>query len=275
MSVLARARPGDVVCKPFPHLVLKDALDAELCARLLREFPPLPQLAGGRVPGSNRRVTYPMDAVRADPTISNAWRGVLEEHVSQTFLDEVMNLIGQHLRRLHPGFEARFGTLYGLRGGVRGFDDFTTRDVLLDAQICANTPVLGHASSVREAHVDVPDKLFAGLLYLRREDDDSGGGDLQLCRLRDGARPRFFGHQSISDRSVEVVRTVRYQHNSLVFFLNSVRSIHGVTPRAPTRHPRLFLNLLGTVREPLFDLRRHRERLGDRIRRHLRRVTGR
>ena len=35
---------------------------------------------------------------------------------------------------------------------------------------------------MREAHLANPNKLIVGLYYLRHPEDDSTGGDLQLCR---------------------------------------------------------------------------------------------
>lgn len=38
-------------------------------------------------------------------------------------------------------------------------------------------------------------------------------------------------------------------------FLNSLDSLHGVTPRYETPHPRIFMNLIGDTEKPLFNLK--------------------
>ena len=84
-------------------------------------------------------------------------------------------------------------------------------------------------SSSAPRHLDRAVSLFAGLLYFRLDGDDSTGGDLQLY---DGAHP---------------VKTIPYRANTLVFFVNSPRAFHGVTPRSVTPWPRLHVNFVAEV----------------------------
>ena len=63
--------------------------------------------------------------------------------------------------------------------GRRNEETLENSDVLLEAQISINTPVRTK-SSVLGIHVDNSNKLFAGLLYLRKPEDDSVGGNLNL-----------------------------------------------------------------------------------------------
>lgn len=252
-SVLARCSTSQLRWDPFPHVVVPDALPEELCNALIERFPPLERVTGRGRWGSNRRFSLSARAALADPRLAPCWRDAILQHTSQAFLDEVLALLGPAIRMRYPGFEARFGRLEALRAGLRGVDGFDRCDVSLDAQICVNTPVFGRPSSVRTGHVDRSDKLFAGLLYLRRKDDASQGGDLQLYRLRPGGE-RGFNQNYIDDRWIEGVGSVAYERNVLVLLLNGPWALHGVTPRSPTPLPRLFLNLLGEVKAPLFDL---------------------
>lgn len=257
-TVLTRASPALVTAEPYPHIVLADAVDEGLCRELIRGFPPLPVITGGRKHASNERYSYPAVGATRDPRVSDTWRRFLEAHVSQAFLEQLLDVFGDSVRRLYPDFEHRFGRLSELRAGVRSRDDFDSADVLLDAQVCLNTPVVDRATSVRGPHVDVPNKLFAGLFYLRHPDDESRGGELAVYRFR--GDPGGFRGQFIGGRYVEVVERVPYHANLLVLLVNSVRSLHGVEERSPSPHPRCFLNLLGEVREPLFDLDAHQQK---------------
>jgi hypothetical protein len=250
LSLLGKASHVDIVHQPFPHLVVRNALDVELADRLLTEIPPVSTLARGQAFGSNVRITYPHRLWNEDPSVSPTWKRFLNEHLSQTFLDGMMSLFGSALKRLHPRFEARCGRLDRLRAGLR-CDQFDRADVILDAQICANTPVLDKASSVRGVHVDSPRKLFTGLYYLRHPADTSNGGDLQLYGPRRGSSLRWLGRVTSTDH-FDLCRTVRYEHNTLVLFLNSIDSVHLVTPRSPTPYPRLLVNLVGEVQAPIW-----------------------
>jgi hypothetical protein len=102
-----------------------------------------------------------------------------------------------------------------------------------------NTPVTA-PSSVRGAHVDSWHKLFVGLFYLRRPDDESTGGDLILYRRKPGRR-RDRWAASIDFDDVEAVVTVPYEPNSYVLFLNTEDAIHGVSPRSVSSVPRYLV----------------------------------
>ena len=255
LSLLAKVSQADIVLEPFPHVVVRDALDADLADRLREEIPSVATLGKGQPTGSNIRVSYPCRLWMDDPSVSPTWKRFLNEHLGQAFLDRMMSVFGPALRRLHPRFERRYKPLDRLRAGLRRIDEFEQADVVLDAQICANTPVLGKATAVRGAHVDTPHKLFVGLYYLRDPADTSTGGDLQLYGPRPGSDLRWVGRFTSPER-FHLVRTVPYEHNVLVLFLNSIHSVHLVTARSPTSYPRLLVNLVGEVRDPLWNFQR-------------------
>jgi hypothetical protein len=251
LSVLSRATRADVVHEPFPHLVVDDALDSAVADRLIAEFP-VDVITGGKTHGSNKRLNLRAATSIDDPRLSPLWREVVADHVSQTYLDQLLDLFGEAVLERYPRFESRYGKLDELRAGIRDRDTFEGADVLLEAQAAINTPVAGTATSVRRGHLDYPNKLFVGLYYLRHPDDHSRGGDLELYRYRPG-RPVFEGHE-IDDRYIEVVKTVPYRRNTLIVFMNSPESLHGVTVREHTDATRLFLNLGAEVSRDLFSM---------------------
>ena len=71
---------------------------------------------------------------------------------------------------------------------MRNRDEFADHDLLMDAQISGNTPVV-EPSSVKTVHIDSNNKLLTGLLYLRAPEDDSVGGDLDIVRFRRDLSP--------------------------------------------------------------------------------------
>jgi len=241
----------DVVAEPFPYLVLRDALPEDRCARLISEFPALDVVSQGRPMGSNLRYSMSAPEALGAPEMPPVWRELIEQHISQEFLDGLMRIFGDHIRRLYPSFEQDHAPLDELRVGVRRVE--SDSDVHLDAQISINTPVLDQPNSVRECHLDAPNKLFVGLFYLRTDDDDSVGGDLEISRWRRDA-PRGLRGRMAYRAFTQVVETVPYARNTLILFVNSPYSLHGVTVRSRTKAPRLFLNLLGEVKSPLFTI---------------------
>jgi hypothetical protein len=269
--IFRRLERAAVVDAPFPHLILEDALDADFCRALVREVPPLAALTKGAAPGSNQRFTLSSGDVLADRDISETWKEVVREGLSQPFLDCVIRLFTPHVRREFPDFAGRFGQVETLRAVSRQAGRVPRGGVGLDAQIAVNTPALEAETTVRGPHLDRTDKLFVGLLYLRPDDDRSTGADLEFYEPLE-ASPVYDAKRSLTRDRVRLVRTVPYRSNTLVLFLNTPRSLHGVSPRAQTEHPRYFLNLVGTVSQPLYRVneRRTPRSLGARLKQSLR-----
>ena len=57
-SLLSRVSADDLVWEPFPHVVVRDALDPGLCDALIAECPPLTLLTGRDRWASNQRYSY-------------------------------------------------------------------------------------------------------------------------------------------------------------------------------------------------------------------------
>lgn len=271
MSVLTKFTKKDVITDPYPCIIAEDVLDPALYAQLIAEFPPLEIITKGKPYKSNERLNYSAHEVAPDNRISPVWRNFIEEHSSASFLHEFVNLFEDHIRAFYPNFEQEVAPLTKLRPGVRDKDDFTQADILLEAQIAVNTPVL-EPSSVRGPHLDLPDKIYAGLFYLRPPGDDSTGGELQIYRTKRGKKLRLWNTHTADDY-VDVVRTVPYRSNVLVFFLNTEKSLHGVTVRSKTNHTRCFLNLVAEVKKPLFDLSKFDGSLMEKVMGRLKRLV--
>ena len=251
-SLLEKAAEAEVCAEPFPHVVIHEPIRAELCDRLISEYPPLDVISRRKSFGNNKRFSYAARYALAGSRISPLWREFVELHISNGFWQQVRLLFRQHILARYPTLATERGGLDAWRAGVRGLSTSEDVDILLDAQICANTPVLEASSSVRGPHVDEPDKLFAGLFYLRPSNDQSEGGDLELYRFR-GAVGGYRGVQ-VDDSHIELAKVIPYRSNVLVLFINSEQAVHGVTPRLPTATPRWLFNLIGVAHRPLFDL---------------------
>src|SRR3569623_1040323 len=190
-TVLSRASAADVIATPFPHVVIRDALPAELVARLKAESPPFQTVLTGRenlrgpLP-QNTRVHYLGQELLSAPDVAEVWKQFIETHPSPAFFGQLLAVFGGQIRALHPVLQSRFGEL--------------------------------------ELFIFTP------------------GG------------PRGFDGPQIDSACVTPVKTIAYDSNVLVMFLNSLGSVHGVTVRDPTPHRRCYVSLVGEFQQPLFDL---------------------
>jgi hypothetical protein len=262
-TLLSKVQASDVIAEPFPHIVVKDALDEKLCAKLTAEYPSIDTLKQSKdnIPtttSSNVRFHYIAEDTFNDDQISSTWKDFIQLHSSNLFFQQFIELFKDHILQSYPNFERDYGSFDSLTSGIRKIDSFENADVLLDTLICVNTPVTTRPTSVRAAHIDFADKLFAGLFYLRDPQDDSTGGDLELYKFKNG-KPHGFRSHALQDYAVEVCKTIKYERNVFVLFLNSIYAVHGVTVRSLTEHPRYFVNLVGEVKKPLFDNSKYQE----------------
>ena len=186
--------------------------------------------------------------------VPDIWREFLEYHSSDAFLKEVIAVFGAEICKAFPKHYPNQATLNALVTGRKGLDSKAQTDILLDTAISINTPVT-KASAVRAIHTDHGDKLFSALFYLRRPEDDSTGGNLQILKWKDGysaLQKRMFYEEGVDPKHTELVREIAYSNNVFVIFINSLDALHAVTPRAETQYDRTFVNFIGIVPHKLF-----------------------
>lgn len=265
LSVLNKAAQAEKHLDPFPYAVIRNAVREELFAQLSAAYPRIETIAG---PGALRNNTLYLKSAREvvdDAAYPELWRAFFAYHCSREFYLESLDFWREELRTTHAGVEHTHGKRFddfscGMRyPGDRDNPENRTEDIQLDCQFGVNSPVT-RVTSVRGPHVDTRYKLFAAILYFRADGDDSSGGELEFYRYRDPAlryRPgepidaRFVDNcparalNRIEPTHVEKIRTFAYEPNTLVMWLNTPQSIHGVSPRACTRWPRRYVNFLG------------------------------
>lgn len=247
-SVLGHASPGDVASRPFAHIVLDRALPEDSYAVLAHDFPPLDAFVGDLPEApDNYAVRLEMRQAEAAGVATEAWRRFFAYHVSQDFWRDVVRVFGSQLREAHPEIEQRVGRPFEeWRVKQRGAPE--EADVALACQFVVNTPTSA-TTSVKPAHIDRSDKIFAGLFYMRRPDDESQGAGLELYRHR--GSPVFDKHETPWG-NVERAARIDFAANRLVGFVNSVQSVHAVEPRTPSAVPRRYINMIAEMPKRAF-----------------------
>lgn len=249
-TLLAGLTPADVLTEPYAHLVADGVIDQKHYEKLAASFPPAERFTRGVANvDSNQAIRIrALDIIHADE-FAPEWREFFRYHTSQEFWSDIVRVFGTEIRKAHPGLEQRAGKpLQDWIAKPRGDD--AGADIILDAQFVVNTPVT-RMSSVRPAHVDNEDEIWAGLLYMRPDGDTTTGGNLDIYKFK--GKPAFGGHYApLSDVTVE--NSVSYGANRFASFVNSEASIHGVTPRPPTEAYRRYINLIALTPFKAFTL---------------------
>lgn len=258
--LLHKVKKSDVCADPFPHLVIKNAIDEEVCSKLVSEFPYLQVLTKGYIDGkvhlNNQKINYTAAEALKDPAIPQIFKEFIQANLSEDFFKKFIFLFKEHILKIYPSFEKDVKPIDDLKFGIYKVDDFSTADILINIQIAVNTPVINKPSSVVGIHVDSSDKLFTGLFYLRLPGDDSKGGNLEVYAFKDNKKIKFYGSK-LSKKHAKLVKTVEYEKNTLFFFLDSIGSLHAVSPRSVTRYPRCLIFLTGLVNKQLYDFKKY------------------
>lgn len=245
-SILQNARAEDVRMEPFPHIVIDNALNGELYRQLESQYPFESKIEGYSGYANNTR--YQISAVDGlrENRLSPLWQEFVSYHVSKEFLAEVAHIFAPAIAKYYPQLSLDGNV------GVRFRD--RAADVWMDCQPGMNSPV-AEITSVKGPHLDNPHELYAALLYFRHHEDTSSGGDLELYKYGRNDY-RLYGQRFVDSKYLEKVgESVSYAPNRLVLFLNSIDSVHAVTPRQVTNYTRRLVNFIGEVdTNPLFNI---------------------
>ena len=260
-TVLDKVTASDVIASPFPHLVIENALDEDLYLQLSDQFPQhlLPEADKG-----NAYTYYKASRALKEKKIGKLWYDFIKLHTSRVFYNKFLDVFGSHLLNLHPDLENRIGRkLKNLKPKVRHSNKLSFSPLAIDCQLAKCSPVTEPGKAVRSygndagPHIDRPVAIYAGLLYFRMPGDVSTGGDLQLYECT-ANHPVYDSTNHIPEKIVKCFRKIPYASNTMVFFLNSPYSIHGVSVRDKTKFPRLHVNFISELKYPLFEIEKWR-----------------
>jgi hypothetical protein len=252
MNTYSILRNKNLICVeavPFPHIVIKDALPKEFADALTRSFP----LNSFDLTQNNKRMDISIGEHHEHHNIPELWKDFMLYHSSQEFFYEALDIFHKHIKQ-YPRINELTNSR-NIKVGRRKIDSFKESDILLDAQISINTPVT-RKSSVRKIHVDSEKKIFSGLVYLRQPNDDSLGGHLNLYSWKsdylEADKVKHY-QEGVEEKHLTLSKTIKYENNVAVLFLNSIDALHGVTIREETPHPRTFINLVSECAVDLYD----------------------
>lgn len=256
-SILENVRRRNIRSRPFTWVSWKPALEPAYYEILMAAYPSLAQVIWRRPYQQNAR--YDIDAcellLRDD--IDPVMKEFIKYHTSKSFWLEIVRLLGPRIRRQYPYLEETVGkNLEDFHVGVRNAKrdpEEPPVDIEMDAKPGYNTPVTRARTKVRGPHIDNPRELFAALMYCRFDDDTSKGGNLIIEKsLVSTTSYRWHGKSELYPKDCTCYAVQKYKKNEACFFINSLRAIHSVTEREPTRHPRRLMNFIAEVRHPLF-----------------------
>jgi len=257
-----------VFSDPFPHLIIEDFLPKELYLELQKLFEDqlfIDEMKRSNLYSqSNQRVDIPLFDDSFFSYLSNYnnfYKTLLNKLLSDKLSYLIYKIFGENIvehfvkgtRGKMSTFDAnKIRTKYRRASGIDLTEKSIDPTLYVNLNLGINTRVFGKPSSARGLHIDALNKSIAAFLYCRPDNDNHPGGDLLLCKFKTN-QPRYISHKLPDHNSCEASKLVKYKSNCLVIFMNSVNSLHLVTPRPPTSIERRFFVFTSEFRNNVID----------------------
>ena len=237
LSVLQNFKPENLKTNPFPYIYIPEVLPWDLYERLEAEYPEQ-HCTKGETHGFGT-MRYMQHEFDYENVVTPLWRDFAAYHTSKEYKDELIRAFRVPMTDLYP--KGRFAedlyTKY-IRSDVSPRRAPVGSTVRMELQFVMNAIDHKH---IRTPHVDQSKELFACLFYFKKPEDKGEDGGLNIYRNTAGKQWRRVTGREAVPEDIKAVDHIPYKRNTMVCFLNSVDSLHGVTPRNNPSHIRLSL----------------------------------
>ena len=175
---------------------------------------------------------------------NSIWFDFIKYHTSIEFFDKIIDIFFKDIIKTYPKIEKLFNKLNNNQFlSIRDLNNAKDYNFVIDCQPGINTPCITE-KTVRGPHVDNPVELIGGLFYLKKDEDINLGGDLVIHK-KNSKRIYFEGKAEVKNINyLSKYKVFKYQKNHAVFFLNTISSIHSITPRKVTNNIRCLTNIV-------------------------------
>jgi len=237
LSVLQNIK--EVHTSPYPYVCVEEALPENIYKELEESFPE--ELVTSTSPHDGG-ITYRYKCKEAkERSIPAIWQDFFAYHTSPEYFSACIELFAPSIEKYYSSDTVR----NFLRGHVTTRDVDNSGQYVTDCQFVVHEPV-DQTGTSRTPHVDNPVEIYAGLLYMRKPNDTSVGGNFTIHEQTGNIEQvnKSLGRQ-VEDNIHKPVREVPYKANSFCMFLNVMGSIHSVTPRIEPTERRRSINIIG------------------------------
>jgi len=171
-----------VKLRPFPYLYITECLDPEIYEYLQSNYPGNKTIAG-EMSRENYRYQLNTHQTLDNKEIDPIWKMFVEYHTSKEFYKEVETIFGRdRLKKFRILKKTNYNNLgHGIRKHPLELNK-NSKKIVMDCQIGINSPTT-IKNSVKGPHVDAREEIYAGLLYLKDDNDVGEGGDLNILKL--------------------------------------------------------------------------------------------
>ena len=250
LSPLQNFKKENFYLKPYPHIIIENALPNKLYDDLCDKFP---KISENKLLIENTIFTLLSDDIIKDDEIDNSWKNFIKEYSSQNFYNKALEIFGKSILGVYKNYFKTIDDLKNLTIANSPEDQKKKNsDLYLNGNIMFYTEVKKDGLPKKDneeklkVHSDGPNKFLTSLMYFKNKSDKSEnmGGDLAIHHWRFPlpfflkkiilAKNNNFINSIIRNFQfifIGLTKTITYEPNKFVMFLGSIDSLHSVTSR--------------------------------------------
>lgn len=240
---------SNIYFDPFPHIIMDNIFNNETYRILIDSFPSNSLFANDNILSSNNLAISLSHQKFKEYQPSSIWLHLINYLSSKEFFYLVVLKYKKYIEKFYPDLTINDK----IKIGKEGYDSFDDNDFLLDCRFGINTPS-DVKTSVRGAHFDSTKLLYTGLIYFKDFDNNTKGGDFTIYE-KNKKNTYINDGRLVSSDQIKFVKEVSYHGNNSVCFLNSDKSIHGVSVKHPSKFTRKYLSFNAVYCNHLFLLK--------------------
>ena len=228
--------------EPYAHIVIENCLPLKTFEMLYENFPVQTVKDNFKLVDGHTYRGLANDFIGSKRVeAKQCWIDFFQYHTSQEFYNEVLTIFNETRWIKDEKVKVRH-----TEGDAK---------IVTDTQFVIHQPTTG---TTRSTHIDNPLEIYAGLLYMRQRGDNAKGGDFVIYDAPEIDKVvAKTGREIPKDIEKKEHKKIIYKENTFVMFLNTNKSVHGVTPRENALHDRLSINIIAEAEKklgPLFKL---------------------
>jgi len=163
---------------PFPHVIIDEPINEKDYNLLAEEYKIIENYFSKLEDYKKNNIRLQLSDTEFKGLNLNTpkWLEFIDFHTSILFYKELIKIFNDDIKRLYPEL---FNDLQKLET-LDLANENSNKDIRLLCQPGINTPVTRENTFIRGPHIDKPNTIIAGLFYLRKDDDNSKGGDFVI-----------------------------------------------------------------------------------------------
>ena len=250
MSPLQNFQKKNFFLKPYPHLIIENALPLNLYDELCVKFPNIDE---NLLKTDNTIHTLLSKEIQNNEKVDRLWKNYIKYYSSREFYEEALDIFCEKIINKYEDYFKTKEDLIKLTIAENSEEQKEKNsDLYLSGNIMYYSEVINEGLPKKDdktklrVHSDGPNKFLTSLMYFKDSQDKSGdmGGDLAIHHWR-FPLPFFFKKIILAKNEnflnsiirkfqfifIGVSKIIKYEPNKFVMFLGSIDSLHSVTSR--------------------------------------------